>query len=181
MKKFCFKFVLNFVFLKSDAEELSTHRAVLFKKCVEAGAQACARGDFQKAVRLYEDAIELDPTNHVLYSNRSAIYCKLGKFDLALIDAVKSYELKPSWNKVIFNNFFIFCVFLFDFFTFVFFHTFFAIGTNFLTYAFLKTSRKIFKVKMFNLFHVFKRFSLSILGRSVGRPSNSSFCYFCRI
>jgi len=44
-------------------------------------------------------AIELDPSNHVLYSNRSGSYASLKNFDKALEDANKTVELNPSWGK----------------------------------------------------------------------------------
>lgn len=45
---------------------------------------ACQSGDFTTAVALYTDALALDPTNHILYSNRSAARLKQGQFQLAL-------------------------------------------------------------------------------------------------
>lgn len=39
---------------------------------------------------LFTQAIALDPSNHVLYSNRSACYASLKEFDTALEDAVKT-------------------------------------------------------------------------------------------
>lgn len=50
----------------------------------------------------------------MLYSNRSAILCKLNRFQEALEDAERSYELNPEWVKVRFkkyllNVFFRFC------------------------------------------------------------------------
>lgn len=47
----------------------------------------------------FTQAIELEPTNHVLYSNRSGAYASLKKFDQALEDADKIVELKPDWAK----------------------------------------------------------------------------------
>jgi stress-induced-phosphoprotein 1 len=47
----------------------------------------------------FSEAIELDPTNHVLYSNRSGSYASLKDFDNALTDAIKTTELKPDWPK----------------------------------------------------------------------------------
>jgi stress-induced-phosphoprotein 1 len=44
-------------------------------------------------------AIELDPSNHVLYSNRSACYASLRDFEKALTDANKTVELNPGWSK----------------------------------------------------------------------------------
>lgn len=61
-------------------------------------------GDFAKAVECYSEAIVLDPSNHVFYSNRSAAYAKDKKYEQALSDAKKCVELKPDWGKVR-NNF----------------------------------------------------------------------------
>lgn len=53
-----------------------------------------------KAVECYTEAISLDPSNHVFYSNRSAAYAKDKKYEQALADAKKCVELKPDWGKV---------------------------------------------------------------------------------
>jgi stress-induced-phosphoprotein 1 len=47
----------------------------------------------------FSQAIELNPANHVLYSNRSGAYASLRQFDKALEDANKTTELKPDWAK----------------------------------------------------------------------------------
>lgn len=47
----------------------------------------------------FSQAIELDPSNHVLYSNRSGAYASLRSYELALQDAKKTTELKPDWAK----------------------------------------------------------------------------------
>lgn len=47
----------------------------------------------------FTQAIELDPTNHVLYSNRSGSYASLKNYNKALEDAVKVTEIKPDWPK----------------------------------------------------------------------------------
>ncbi len=66
------------------------------------GNAALNAGKFDEAIKFYSDAIKLDPNNHVLYSNRSAAYCKNNKFKEALTDAEKTVSLKPDWAKVIF-------------------------------------------------------------------------------
>lgn len=47
----------------------------------------------------FTQAIELDPQNHVLYSNRSGAYASLKDFEHALRDANKTTEIKPDWAK----------------------------------------------------------------------------------
>ncbi|GER28016.1 stress-inducible protein [Striga asiatica] len=63
------------------------------------GNAAFSAGNYDDAVRHFTDAIVLAPTNHVLYSNRSAAYASLSKFSEALSDAQKTVELKPDWGK----------------------------------------------------------------------------------
>ncbi|XP_041991501.1 hsp70-Hsp90 organizing protein 3-like [Salvia splendens] len=63
------------------------------------GNAAFSAGNFSDAVPHFTDAINLAPTNHVLYSNRSAAYASLNQFSEALSDAEKTVELKPDWGK----------------------------------------------------------------------------------
>lgn len=63
------------------------------------GNAAFSAGNFDEAVRHFTDAINFAPTNHVLYSNRSAAYASLNKFSEALSDAEKTVDLKPDWGK----------------------------------------------------------------------------------
>ncbi|KAJ2883894.1 Hsp90 cochaperone, partial [Coemansia asiatica] len=63
------------------------------------GNAAFAAGNHEEAIKLFTQAIELDPTNHVLYSNRSASLASLKKYDEALTDAEKTVEIKPDWPK----------------------------------------------------------------------------------
>ncbi|OIV92762.1 hypothetical protein TanjilG_00896 [Lupinus angustifolius] len=63
------------------------------------GNAAFSSGDYATAIRHFSDAIALSPTNHVLYSNRSAAYASLQNYTDALTDAKKIVELKPDWSK----------------------------------------------------------------------------------
>eukprot|EP01084_Bolivina_argentea_P163208 283967_1 len=56
-------------------------------------------GNYKKAIELYTKAIDLESTNHTLYSNRSAAYLKSLKYDLSLLDANKCIQLQPDWAK----------------------------------------------------------------------------------
>lgn len=63
------------------------------------GNKAFASGDFATAEKFFSQAIEADPTNHVLYSNRSACFCSLKDYSKALEDANKTVSLKKDWAK----------------------------------------------------------------------------------
>lgn len=63
------------------------------------GNDAYKEGKFDEAVALYSSAIEIDPTNHVYFSNRSQAFLKLKKFRQALDDATKCIELESTFAK----------------------------------------------------------------------------------
>lgn len=75
-----------------------------FLEKVRQSNSACQSGDFKLAIQLYSEALGLDPANHVLHANRSAAYIKLGKFQLALQDAVKARKLNPKWPKAYYRQ-----------------------------------------------------------------------------
>ena len=55
--------------------------------------------DFKQAILKYSGAIELDPENHILYSNRSAAHLNNSEKSKSLKDAQKCVELKKDWFK----------------------------------------------------------------------------------
>lgn len=56
-------------------------------------------------VQKYTEALALtDVDAHVFYSNRSATYMALEKYESAKADAQKCMELKPMWSKVTEKN-----------------------------------------------------------------------------
>ncbi|EAT83108.1 hypothetical protein HBI56_071190 [Parastagonospora nodorum] len=63
------------------------------------GNKLFAEKKFTESIEKFSQAIELDPSNHVLYSNRSGAYASLKDWDKALADASKTTELKPDWAK----------------------------------------------------------------------------------
>ena len=56
-------------------------------------------GNFKKAIEFFNQAIDIDPNNHVLFSNRSAAHLSVGNGKEALSDANKCVELNPTWIK----------------------------------------------------------------------------------
>ncbi|KAJ5028401.1 hypothetical protein J3E72DRAFT_212998 [Bipolaris maydis] len=63
------------------------------------GNKLFAEKKFAESIEKFSQAIELDPTNHVLYSNRSGAYASLKDWKKALEDANKVTEIKPDWSK----------------------------------------------------------------------------------
>mmetsp|Transcript_20597 Transcript_20597/g.50670 ORF Transcript_20597/g.50670 Transcript_20597/m.50670 type:complete len:556 (-) Transcript_20597:396-2063(-) len=64
----------------------------------ELGNTQFKAGNYEQAIVHFSKAIELGAT-HVLFSNRSACYCGLKKYDEALSDAEKCIEMNASWGK----------------------------------------------------------------------------------
>lgn len=63
------------------------------------GDEAFTQGDTEGAIRFYTQALELNPDDHVLYSNRAAAHMKANSISKALKDAERCVELAPSWAK----------------------------------------------------------------------------------
>ena len=54
---------------------------------------------YDEAIQAYTEAINLDPTDHVFFSNRSAAYLSKGDASSALSDSQRCIELKKDWPK----------------------------------------------------------------------------------
>lgn len=63
------------------------------------GNKAFSAKDYDKAIELFTAAIALDPTNHVLFSNRSAAKAGKKQWATALEDAEQCIKLNQSWSK----------------------------------------------------------------------------------
>jgi len=64
-----------------------------------AGNAAFKAKDYEEAVKQFTLAIDADPTNHVLYSNRSGAHAAKAAFTDALMDANKCIDLNKDWAK----------------------------------------------------------------------------------
>lgn len=77
------------------------------KKAAEAksrGDDAFNTKDFHTAVDAYTQAIDLDPTDGTLFSNRSLCWIRLGQAEHALADAKACRALKPDWPKACYRE-----------------------------------------------------------------------------
>ncbi|CAL5092563.1 unnamed protein product [Urochloa decumbens] len=63
------------------------------------GKEAFAKGDYVSAVYSFTLAIQIDPLDATLFSNRSLCWLRLGEGELALTDARQCTKLAPQWAK----------------------------------------------------------------------------------
>ncbi|KAG9303391.1 hypothetical protein G9A89_013717 [Geosiphon pyriformis] len=64
-----------------------------------AGNRKVAERDYAEAVKLYGEAIVINPNNAVYYANRAAAYSQMGQHEKAIDDATKSTQIDPSYSK----------------------------------------------------------------------------------
>ena len=63
------------------------------------GNQLVQERKYNEALNCYSKAIELDASDPILYSNRSAMYFNLALYENAFIDAEQALKLKPNYPK----------------------------------------------------------------------------------
>ncbi|KAJ0703928.1 putative tetratricopeptide-like helical domain superfamily, ankyrin repeat-containing [Helianthus annuus] len=85
-----------------STKEIPKVSAEAKKKAAEAKSRAddaFRRKEYQIAVDAYTQAIDFDPSDATLLSNRSLGWMRLGQADRALTDAQACRELRPNWQK----------------------------------------------------------------------------------
>ena len=65
----------------------------------EEGNALFAKKRFRDAAKCYGEAIDLDPYDHSLYSNRALCFLELGAFEKARLDAEECTKLRPDFLK----------------------------------------------------------------------------------
>ncbi|EYU22671.1 hypothetical protein ABFS82_02G101700 [Erythranthe guttata] len=89
---------------KQDIPQVSAEAK---KKAAEAKARAddaFRRKDYMTAVDAYTQAIDFDPSDGTLLSNRSLSWYRLGQAEHALADAKACKALKPDWPKAYYRE-----------------------------------------------------------------------------
>ena len=70
-----------------------------FEELKRKGNEHFKEGHFKLASEFYSKALELSPSNHLVLSNRSLVFHKLGEYELALEDAEKCIAAQKGWAK----------------------------------------------------------------------------------
>ena len=63
------------------------------------GNELFKAGKFAEAIEAYTGALDADPKDHTIYSNRSAARMKLSQNGFAITDALTCVTLAPTWPK----------------------------------------------------------------------------------
>ncbi|VVA12921.1 PREDICTED: ankyrin-1 [Prunus dulcis] len=91
----------------SPKQELPEVTPEAKKKAAEAksrGDDAFKTKDYNMAIDAYTQAIDMDPTDGTLFSNRSLCWMRLGQPEYALADAKACRALKPDWAKACYRE-----------------------------------------------------------------------------
>jgi len=75
---------------------MATAEAMKYK---DKGNDEFKKGNMAQAIEFYTYATEMDPNNPIFFTNRSAAYAHMQKWDKSLRDADKAIKLNSSWEK----------------------------------------------------------------------------------
>lgn len=84
---------------KAADPTISTENAAQALKMKDLGNRALKEKKYAEADAMYTAGIKLDPSNHALFSNRSAARLMAKNVDGAVEDAKKCTEIAPKWSK----------------------------------------------------------------------------------
>src|SRR5213078_2926186 len=87
--------------LKKAAEEKAKNEAT--KASFEGARAALAAKNYDEAIRLFKEASEKDPTQHVIFANLADAYSQAKKYDDSAAMYKKAIELKPD-EAAYYNN-----------------------------------------------------------------------------
>ena len=80
------------------------HWADKKEQALEQGKVAFRRGDFDLAIRYFDEAIRLDPKYAKAYNNRGYTYTLKGEFDKAIADLTEAIQLNPNLAQAYCNR-----------------------------------------------------------------------------
>lgn len=89
---------------KQDLPEVSPEAKAKAAEAKARGDDAFKRKDYALAIDAYTQAIDFDPTDATLFSNRSLCWIRLGQAEHALADAKTCRSLRPNWFKACYRE-----------------------------------------------------------------------------
>jgi tetratricopeptide (TPR) repeat protein len=69
---------------------------------LDRGKSLCKKGDYEKAIKCYDKALEIDPADTFALATKGAIFCDQGKFEEALKYCDKALNIDPDDDHVLF-------------------------------------------------------------------------------
>lgn len=90
--------------LKQDLPEVTPEAKVKSAEAKLRGDDAFRRKDYALAIDAYTQAIDLNPTDATLFSNRSLCWIRLGQAEQALADGKTCRSLRPNWPKACYRE-----------------------------------------------------------------------------
>lgn len=89
---------------RQDLPEVTPEAKQKAAEAKSRGHDAFKRKDYALAIDAYTQAIDLDPTDATLFSNRSLCWIYLGQAEQALSDAKTCRSLRPNWAKACYRE-----------------------------------------------------------------------------
>ncbi|VAI90087.1 unnamed protein product [Triticum turgidum subsp. durum] len=80
-------------------EEPMLKREIVASELISLGSISLKKKDYVVAAKLYSQAMQLDPDDAVLFSDRSLCWLNMGNGRKALLDANKCRKMRPHWPK----------------------------------------------------------------------------------
>uniref|UniRef100_A0A452XPX0 Uncharacterized protein n=1 Tax=Aegilops tauschii subsp. strangulata TaxID=200361 RepID=A0A452XPX0_AEGTS len=80
-------------------EEPMLKREIVASELISLGSISLKKKDYAVAAKLYSRAMQLDPDDAVLFSDRSLCWLHMGDGRKALLDANKCRKMRPHWPK----------------------------------------------------------------------------------
>ncbi|CAO2038340.1 unnamed protein product [Urochloa humidicola] len=85
----------------NDAEHVNKGKIAKLKSL---GSEAAERKDYPSASKFYTKAMDLDPDDASLFSNRSLCWLRMGDGQKALLDARECRRMRPDWPKACYRQ-----------------------------------------------------------------------------
>jgi len=77
------------------------HRAEALKA---EGNALFGQRDYHGAIARYTDSLDIEPSAHMVLTNRAAAYYRVGDYKASLLDAEHAIGLQPTWAKAYYRQ-----------------------------------------------------------------------------